>query len=85
MRRRLFAGLLAGLPVLSFAQAASTVPRTQLGAAHIGGLHAFSETDYLNEGAAAAYAIGARCIKVSLGLDTGNPSPKKPAEADAHS
>ena len=49
---------------------------TQLGVAHIGGLYSFSETDYLNEGAAAAREIGARCIKVSLSLDTDNPSPK---------
>ena len=44
--------------------------------AHIGGLYSFSETDYLNEGAAVAHSIGARCIKVSLSLDTDNPSPK---------
>ena len=31
---------------------------------------------YLNEGAAAARNIGARCIKVGLSLDTDNPSPK---------
>ena len=43
--------------------------RTQLGVAHIGGRYSFSETDYLNEGAATARAIGARCIKVSLSLD----------------
>jgi hypothetical protein len=36
----------------------------------------FSGTDYLNEGAATAYEIGARCIKVSLTLDTDNPTPK---------
>ena len=53
-----------------------TAARTQLGVAHIGGLYCFSQTDYLNEGAAAAHAIGARCIKVSLSLDTDNPSPK---------
>lgn len=49
---------------------------TQLGVAHIGGRYAFSRSDYLNEGAAAAQAIGAKCIKVSLSLDTDNPSPK---------
>lgn len=51
-------------------------PSTQLGVAHIGGLYSFSQTDYLNEGAATAQAIGARCLKVSLSLDTDNPSPK---------
>lgn len=49
---------------------------TQLGVAHIGGLYSFSEVDYLNEGAATAHDIGARCIKVGLSLDTDNPSPK---------
>ena len=38
----------------------------QLGVAHIGGLYSFSDTDYLNEGAAVARNIGARCIKVAL-------------------
>ncbi len=51
-------------------------PKTQLGVAHIGGRYSFSDSDYLNEGAVAAYSIGARCIKVSLSLDTDNPSPK---------
>lgn len=64
------------LPGLTRAQASRAAPPTQLGVAHIGGLYSFSETDYLNEGAAAAHAIGARCIKVSLSLDTDNPSPK---------
>jgi len=76
MRRRPFIGLLVSLPSLTFAQASLLLTRTQLGVAHIGGLYSFSETDYLNEGAAAAHAIGARCIKVSLSLDTDNPSPK---------
>src|SRR6266481_1767658 len=76
MRRRLFIGLLIGLPMLTFAQVSPPSSRTQLGVAHIGGLYSFSETDYLNEGAATAHAIGARCIKVSLSLDTDNPSPK---------
>jgi hypothetical protein len=49
---------------------------TQLGVAHIGGLYSFSEVDYLNEGAATAQAIGARCLKVALSLDSDNPSPK---------
>ena len=62
--------------MLSFAQAPPSASRTQLGVAHIGGLYSFSETDYLNEGAATAYAVGARCIKVSLSLDTDKPSPK---------
>ncbi|MHA3775059.1 hypothetical protein ACXR0O_26355 [Verrucomicrobiota bacterium sgz303538] len=62
--------------MLAFAQVSAPILRTQLGVAHIGGLYSFSETDYLNEGAAAARAIGARCIKVSLSLDTDNPSPK---------
>ncbi len=47
---------------------------TQLGVAHIGGKYAFSETDYLNEGATSAREMGARCIKVSLSLDTEHPS-----------
>ena len=68
--------MLIGLPMLTFAQVSPLTSRTQLGVAHIGGLYSFSETDYLNEGAAAAHAIGARCIKVSLSLDTDNPSPK---------
>jgi hypothetical protein len=50
--------------------------KTQLGVAHIGGRYAFSEEDYLNEGAAKIRSLGARCIKVSLSLDTDNPSPK---------
>ena len=62
--------------MLTFAQASPPASRTQLGVAHIGGRYSFSETDYLNEGAATAYAIGARCIKVTLSLDTDNPSPK---------
>jgi hypothetical protein len=49
---------------------------TELGVAHIGGRYGFSERDYLNEGAAAIRDLGARCIKVSLSLDTDNPSPK---------
>jgi len=49
---------------------------TQLGIAHIGGLYSFSDTDYLNEGAAEVHNLGARCIKVTLSLDTDNPSPK---------
>lgn len=62
--------------MLTFAQAVRPALPTQLGVAHIGGLYSFSETDYLNEGAATAHEIGARCIKVSLSLDTDNPSPK---------
>jgi hypothetical protein len=76
MLRRPFIGLLIGSPMMAFAQVSSPTMRTQLGVAHIGGLYSFSETDYLNEGAATAHAIGARCIKVSLSLDTENPSPK---------
>jgi hypothetical protein len=57
-------------------QAQEWPARTQLGVAHIGGLYAFSKTDHLNEGAAAAFSIGARCIKVGLSLDTDKPSPK---------
>ncbi|QDV31558.1 hypothetical protein Spb1_35030 [Planctopirus ephydatiae] len=76
IRRRLCIGLLFSVPMFAFAQASRPASRTQLGVAHIGGLYSFSETDYLNEGAATAHAIGARCIKVSLSLDTDNPSPK---------
>lgn len=74
MRRRLFIRLLLAFPLLALAQEPPAT--TQLGVAHIGGLYAFSETDYLNEGAATARSMGARCIKVSLSLDTDNPSPK---------
>ena len=76
MRRGFFIALLIGFPMLAFAQVSASTSRTQLGVAHIGGLYSFSESDYLNEGAATAHAIGARCIKVSLSLDTDNPSPK---------
>ena len=61
---------------LVLGQSSQANAETQLGVAHIGGLYSFSETDYLNEGAATARAVGARCIKVSLSLDTDNPSPK---------
>jgi hypothetical protein len=61
---------------LLFGQASQSTAETQLGVAHIGGLYSFSDTDYLNEGAVTATAIGARCIKVGLSLDTDNPSPK---------
>ena len=75
--KRLLATLLLCLPILGLAQSPPSVSptKTELGVAHIGGLYAFSETDYLNEGAAAAHSIGARCIKVCLSLDTDNPSP----------
>ena len=76
MQNGLFIGLLIGMPVLTFAQVSPQAPKTQLGVAHIGGLYSFSSTDYLNEGAATALTIGAKCIKVSLSLDTDNPSPK---------
>jgi hypothetical protein len=76
MRRRLFIGLLLGAPMPFLAQSPPSASGTQLGLAHVGGLYSFSKTDYLNEGAAAAHEIGARCIKVSLSLDTDNPSPK---------
>lgn len=48
---------------------------TLLGVAHIGGRYALTTSDYLNEGAAKAHALGARCIKVALSLDTENPTP----------
>jgi hypothetical protein len=51
-------------------------PKTQLGVAHLGGRYAFSSRDYLNEGGITIRSLGARCIKVSLSLDTDNPSPK---------
>ncbi len=76
MRLAILIGLSFGLPGLSSAQGLPLASQTQLGVAHIGGLYSFSETDYLNEGAAAAREIGAKCIKVSLSLDTDNPSPK---------
>lgn len=61
--------------MLAGAQAPAAAKATELGVAHIGGLYAFSETDYLNEGAEVARSVGAKCIKVSLSLDTDNPSP----------
>ena len=67
---------LIGPALLTVTHASPPDFETQLGVAHIGGLYSFSDTDYLNEGAAAARNIGARCIKVSLSLDTDNPSPK---------
>lgn len=76
MRTILCIGLCAGLQMLAFTQDSLPASRTQVGVAHIGGLYSFSKTDYLNEGAATAHAVGARCIKVSLSLDTENPSPK---------
>jgi hypothetical protein len=76
MRGRLFIGLIIGVPLLAFAPASPPATATQLGVAHIGGRYSFSETDYLNEGAAVAHDLGARCIKVSLSLDTDNPSPQ---------
>jgi hypothetical protein len=59
-----------------FAISSPLQAETELGVAHIGGLYSFTETDYLNEGASAALKMGARCIKVSLSLDTENPSSK---------
>lgn len=47
-----------------------------VGVAHIGGLYAFSQKDYLNEGADEILAMGVKCIKVSLNLSTENPTPK---------
>lgn len=76
MQKSVLIGLILSLPALARAQATSPPPQTQLGVAHIGGLYSFSESDYLNEGAAAAQALGAKCLKVSLSLDTDNPSPK---------
>jgi hypothetical protein len=67
---------LIGPALLTVTHASPPDFETQLGVAHIGGLYSFSDTDYLNEGAAAARNIGARCIKVGLSLDTDNPSPK---------
>ena len=76
MRLILLVGLLIGLPRLCLPETSLPAPKTQLGVAHIGGLYSLTETDYLNEGAAMAHSIGAKCIKVSLSLDTDNPSPK---------
>lgn len=63
------------MPLQAIAQAERAATRTVLGVTHIGGKYSFSGNDYLNEGAATAYEIGARCIKVSLTLDTENPTP----------
>jgi hypothetical protein len=70
MLLRQLIALLLGWPLFASAPAAAT----ELGVAHIGGLYSFSETDYLNEGATTARSIGAKCIKVSLSLDSDNPS-----------
>lgn len=74
MRRRGFICLPLSFALLSRAGEPSV--KTQLGVAHIGGLYSFSEADYLNEGAVTVRSLGAQCIKVSLSLDTDNPSPK---------
>jgi hypothetical protein len=66
---------MVAFPMLSRAQSPALPSKTQLGVAHIGGLYSFTDTDYLNEGAATAQSIGARCIKVGLSLDTEKPSP----------
>jgi len=62
--------------VMPLAETLSQDAPTQLGVAHIGGLYSFSDADYLNEGASTAIDLGAKCIKVSLSLDTENPSAK---------
>ena len=74
MYKSIFISLLAIVSPNICAEVPRVVPQTQLGVAHIGGLYSFSERNYLNEGAAVAQEIGARCIKVSLSLDTDNPS-----------
>jgi hypothetical protein len=56
-------------------QAQHPAAATQLGVAHIGGRYAFTEKDFLIEGAEAVRSLGARCLKISLSLDTDNPSP----------
>lgn len=76
MRFRLLLSILFGFCSITVAQTSRSVHSTQLGVAHIGGLYSFTETNYLNEGAAKVQEIGARCIKVSLSLDTDNPSSK---------
>lgn len=78
MRRRIFLGLLLNSPMVTFTRASPppSPTRTELGVAHIGGLYSFTKGDYLNEGAAKVQELGAKCIKVSLSLDTDNPSPK---------
>jgi hypothetical protein len=68
-------GILVALSIAGSSAEPGPAFRTQLGIAHIGGLYSFSETDYLNEGANTALTIGAKCVKVSLSLDTDNPSP----------
>ena len=64
----------AFLATIACLAAAADPAGLQLGIAHIGGLYSLTDQDYLNEGAAAVHAIGARCIKVSLSLDTANPT-----------
>jgi hypothetical protein len=72
----LFIALFFCLPIPLFAQVPLPAGGTQLGVAHIGGKYSFTDKDYLNEGAALAQSIGARCIKVCLSLDRDNPSSK---------
>lgn len=74
--RNIFTSLALPCSLLALAAPTPEPQPTQLGVAHIGGVYSLSEADYLNEGAAAAESLGARCIKVSLSLDTDNPSPK---------
>ena len=74
MLKRLCISIVLGSSLLNETQALRPEPPTQLGVAHIGGLYSFTESDYLNEGAETAQQIGAKCIKVSLSLDTDNPS-----------
>lgn len=63
------------LVLVAVTRAAADEPvAMQLGVAHIGGLYALSDQDFLNEGAVAIRDIGARCIKVALTLDTANPT-----------
>jgi hypothetical protein len=76
MRRRTILGLLAPAASAGVLRAAPAAQETQLGVAHLGGLYAFSPRDHLNEGAEAAHALGARCLKAGLSLDTENPTPR---------
>lgn len=75
-RWRVLGRLIVTAMLIDYASASAATPDLQLGIAHVGGLYSLTDQDYLNEGAAAVRDIGARCIKVSLTLDTANPTPR---------
>jgi heme-degrading monooxygenase HmoA len=62
-----------GMAVFGLSIAVQAVGQTELGITHIAGNYAFTDHDFLNEGAIACREIGARCIKVALSLEAGRP------------